>query len=245
MAILPVIDLKDGLVVRAVRGNRQDYQPVNSKLAIDPTPTCVAQGLVKRFGFDSVYVADLDAIGGCLPNWHALKQISDSGLRIWIDMGISSLEKASEVREFCDSNVSLEAIIIALESIDSPDSLRALAARICDLDQYVFSLDMRDGVPLNESPAWHEISPREIADLAVSVGFQRLIVLDLASVGSGEGPNVEDLCRHVRKSHPNCQLTSGGGVRNADDVRRFESAGCDYVLVASALHDGRINRDSI
>ncbi len=245
MAILPVMDLKDGQVVRAVRGQRAAYRPVTSTFSSEPSPSSVAKGLVEYFGFDLVYVADLDAIEGREPNWQGLQQISDSGLRVWIDMGLGSLARTREVCRFCDEHVSLGAIIIALESIDHPDSLAGFTSQVQDLDRYVFSIDLRDGAPLNQSPSWQGMSPRKIADLAVSVGFQRLIVLDLASVGSGEGPSVEILCRQIRAAHPHGQLTSGGGVRDASDVRRLESAGCDYVLVASALHDGRIDRDSI
>jgi len=32
----------------------------------------------------------------------------------------------------------------------------------------------------------------------------------------------------------------GGGVRGAEDLRSVAASGCDAVLVASALHDGRL-----
>ncbi len=39
---------------------------------------------------------------------------------------------------------------------------------------------------------------------------------------------------------PGVTLLAGGGVRNADDLRRLKASGCDAALVATALHDGRI-----
>ena len=36
-----------------------------------------------------------------------------------------------------------------------------------------------------------------------------------------------------------------GGVRDIEDVRRMQEAGIDYVLVASALHDGKITPEDV
>ena len=70
-AILPVIDLKGGIVVRGVAGQRDQYRPVESCFTADAQPASVAMGLTERFCFRQVYVADLDAIGGAEPNWPA------------------------------------------------------------------------------------------------------------------------------------------------------------------------------
>jgi phosphoribosylformimino-5-aminoimidazole carboxamide ribotide isomerase len=51
-----------------------------------------------------------------------------------------------------------------------------------------------------------------------------------------------DLCRRLRAARPSLELISGGGVRSHDDLRLLSSAGCDWVLVASALHDGRLSQ---
>ena len=83
----------------------------------------------------------------------------------------------------------------------------------------------------------------QIAAKALESGVRRLIVLDLADVGVGAGVGTGDLCRRLKNAYPHLQLTAGGGVRNIDDVRRLESCGVDYVLVASALHDGRIRSE--
>jgi uncharacterized protein related to proFAR isomerase len=40
------------------------------------------------------------------------------------------------------------------------------------------------------------------------------------------------------------RLLTGGGVSGADDVARLETAGCDGVLVATALHTGRLGQSS-
>jgi phosphoribosylformimino-5-aminoimidazole carboxamide ribotide isomerase len=109
----------------------------------------------------------------------------------------------------------------------------------------VFSLDLRNALPLTNSAAWHGMDAAGIAQVAVDCGFQRMIVLDLAAVGTGQGPATGPICRHLRASHPQLEIISGGGIRDLEDVRQLARDGCDTVMVSSALHDGRISAASI
>ena len=76
--------------------------------------------------------------------------------------------------------------------------------------------------------------------MALTCGVKRMIVLDLADVGVHQGPRTEVLCRRLRHQHPDLELTAGGGVRGPDDLNRLKECGVNLVLVASALHDGRL-----
>ena len=40
------------------------------------------------------------------------------------------------------------------------------------------------------------------------------------------------------------EVISGGGVRNWADIQSLDAAGCDGVLVASALHAGEFRADA-
>jgi phosphoribosylformimino-5-aminoimidazole carboxamide ribotide isomerase len=71
-------------------------------------------------------------------------------------------------------------------------------------------------------------------------GISRLIVLDLARVGGGAGTGTDDLCRHIASTYPQVEVIAGGGVAGPADLGRLASAGVRGVLVASALHDGRL-----
>jgi phosphoribosylformimino-5-aminoimidazole carboxamide ribotide isomerase len=70
-------------------------------------------------------------------------------------------------------------------------------------------------------------------------------VLDLARVGEGGGTGTEELCARLASAHPEVELIAGGGVRGIADVRRLGEAGVAAVLVASALHEGRLTRGEI
>jgi len=67
----------------------------------------------------------------------------------------------------------------------------------------------------------------------------RTIVLDLARVGSGAGPDVA-LIAEVHDAFPDLELLAGGGVRDVADLRALGDAGAAGALVATALHRGVI-----
>jgi hypothetical protein len=62
MQVIPVLDLLDGHVVRAVRGERTAYQPIHSPLAATSEPLHIARALLAASGARTLYIADLGAI---------------------------------------------------------------------------------------------------------------------------------------------------------------------------------------
>jgi phosphoribosylformimino-5-aminoimidazole carboxamide ribotide isomerase len=84
-----------------------------------------------------------------------------------------------------------------------------------------------------------------VAQRAVECGVHRLIVLDLARVGVAQGPSTAALCRDLLARWPQLEITTGGGIRNLDDLRHLQTAGVHGVLLASALHDGSLTADDL
>src|SRR5947209_7775724 len=62
MRIIPVLDLKAGLAVHAVAGDRAYYQPIRSILHQGSDPIGLARAYRDKLGLSDLYVADLDAI---------------------------------------------------------------------------------------------------------------------------------------------------------------------------------------
>jgi len=60
--IVPVIDLMDGRVVHARRGDRANYRPLQSVLTPSSEPAEVVRALLEFAPFPAIYAADLDAI---------------------------------------------------------------------------------------------------------------------------------------------------------------------------------------
>src|SRR5262249_2853306 len=135
----------------------------------------------------------------------------------------------------------LATIVAGLETLSSDAMLEELISLVGP-DRLVFSLDLLEGRPLlnTKIAAWQSLDPLAIAQRAIEVGVTRMIVLDLAQVGTGGGTSTNDLCRQLKRLRPNLEITSGGGVRGPADLELLAEAGCDFALVASALHDGRI-----
>jgi phosphoribosylformimino-5-aminoimidazole carboxamide ribotide isomerase len=239
LSILPVLDLMDGQIVRGVAGRRDTYRPIRSVLCRDAEPLTVARALVTHFGFQQAYVADLNALAGEEPAWGIYRQLSSCGLGLWIDAGLRNVERAQALATFEPFEMPIRGIIAGLESVPSPDILADVLACVGP-QRFVFSLDMHDGQPWTREPAWQTLKLEAILDAAVRMGIQRYTVLDLADVGMGRGVSTESVCRALRRRAPAVQITTGGGVRHMKDVQDALAWGCDFVLVASALHDGRM-----
>jgi phosphoribosylformimino-5-aminoimidazole carboxamide ribotide isomerase len=237
MRIIPVIDLMGGQVVRGVAGQRDLYRPIQSANCASSTPVDVATALAARFDFRELYLADLDAIAGRAPAWNTYQQLASAGLSLWVDAGVDTLLRA---RQLADWRPPLAGVIAGLESLAHLDLLAELVASV-GAERLVFSLDLKHGRPLVRAPQLAELSARQIADRAIQCGVRRLIVLDLAQVGVGAGLSTLELCAALKREHPALEITTGGGVRHAQDLSRIADAGCDAALVASALHDGRLS----
>ncbi len=241
--VIPVIDLKDGLVVRGVAGQREQYQPVKSLLTEGAEPGDIAQALACSFSAKEIYVADLDAIEGGEPDRDSLVQIAASGVTAWIDAGTGTPERCRYLMDLL-GEIPLDArLIVGLESVGSPRQLAA-CLEVIDPSRAIFSLDLQQGRPLDTKGHW-PAAPGEIAELAIAAGFSRLIVLDLAGVGMGDGIPTLALCRQLSGDYPDVEWISGGGVRGSKDLEAMGQHGISAALVASALHDGRLPvRDS-
>jgi phosphoribosylformimino-5-aminoimidazole carboxamide ribotide isomerase len=232
MDLVPVIDLKYGIVVHAVRGAREKYLPVQSLIASDARPATVARAFA-GLGFRSAYVADLDAIHGGPQDWQSYELIQREGLQLWIDAGADSIDRMNRLAAFGDCHV-----VLGTESLPSIDLVRRASALIPG--RIIASLDMKSDRVLARNSEWQAMPPAQLADQLIAAGVQRLILLDLDRVGSDEGIQVGSLCAEIHKSHPHVRLYVGGGVRTNADLDLLSEMGCDGALVATALHRNRI-----
>jgi phosphoribosylformimino-5-aminoimidazole carboxamide ribotide isomerase len=235
--VIPVLDLKAGLAVRAIGGEREHYQPLRTRLHQDSDPLGVARGFRDALNLRELYLADLDAIAGTAPNRALYQAIRSLGLDLWVDAGIR--DRAS-LPPLVDSDVT--TIVAGLETVRGPAALGAILDHVAP-DRLVFSLDLRAGRPLmaGDGTAWGTIDPFTLAGSAVALGVRRLLLLDLARVGTGRGAGTLPLLARLKEAHPGLEITVGGGIAGCDEVRALARAGAQAVLIGSALHDGRID----
>jgi phosphoribosylformimino-5-aminoimidazole carboxamide ribotide isomerase len=223
MEVIPVIDLKGGVVVHARAGDRKAYQPLASPLVEGSAPGAVVQGLLRLFPFRSLYVADLDAIEGRGDHDAVVARIAElePSLDIWVDKGIGS---AAAAAHWLERNPG--RLVIGSESQHDPSVLAELRGDT----RVVLSLDFRGEVFQG---------PKTLLD-DIALWPKRLIVMTLARVGSGAGP---DLARFtaIAARAPDRLVYAAGGVRNVADLRAAEAAGACGALIATALHSGAIS----
>jgi len=239
MRILPVIDLLDGLVVRAIRGERSSYRPLVAPRIAEPTPKCVGRFLAEGLGFREAYVADLDLIQGGSPNQTAWRELAEAGISLWLDAGTGTPVQGIALYAALQKIAPESRVIAGLETLNGPDALESLVACIPP-PHLVFSLDLKNGKPLTSSAEWPSDSPQEIARIAVEAGVSTIILLDLADVGTGKGLTSLPLLRSLRQTHPGVEWWVGGGIGCQDDVTAAEAAGATGCLVGSAIYDGKI-----
>jgi phosphoribosylformimino-5-aminoimidazole carboxamide ribotide isomerase len=235
--IIPVVDILGGIAVHAVRGRRKEYQPLKSTLSASTDPVDVAAA-VKAFGFGELYVADLDAITGGHPNSSLFKRVADeTGLELMIDAGVTSLKAAEEV---LDNGVS--RVIIGTETLLRL-SFAAEAVEIFGTERVMISLDLMGGHVLSGSKLGTLTEPMALLHEFQDMGISQIIVLDLAKVGSREGVNLPFLREVLR--NVKAEVFVGGGVRDMRDLIALKEIGMFGVLVATALHSGKISAEGL
>ena len=224
MDIIPVIDVRLGRAVAAVRGRRADYQPLATPLAAGSDPVDIARGYAALFTFPALYVADLDGIEGRGRDNGLTAQLAAAvpRMRLWVDDGASAREAVQRIAEAAHVTP-----VVGSESLRGDEDVAAL--RALPRDRYVLSLDFKDdrfvgpAAVLDEPQHW----PHAV------------IVMTLARVGSGEGPDLQRVAGIVARAGGR-RIYAAGGVRDRADIEALHAAGAAGVLIATALHAGTI-----
>jgi phosphoribosylformimino-5-aminoimidazole carboxamide ribotide isomerase len=242
MQVIPVLDLLDGHVVRAVRGERSAYRPIQSRLAPTSDPLAVARALLEASGAPTLYIADLGAIlqRGAHASTLAALRAALPGVELWLDAGFADYASMRALFELIDDaiaqhdSVAADSDLATLVPVFGTETLRDIhalhTAQRAGLAP-ILSLDHRAGellaaTTLDDSSAWWP---------------SRVIAMTLDQVGSYSGPDLATFERLRAQAAAHTTLMGAGGIRNRDDLAAAASTGATAWLVASALHDRRID----
>lgn len=221
MKVIPVIDLKAGQVVHAVRGQRLAYQAIAdfSCLTASSEPLCVVENFLQLYAFDCFYVADLDAICGTGDHANQITELLKKypGIEFWIDQG----------RQICDLQIEPDN----RREVIGTESQQTAACRINP--EYLLSLDFNQQALGH--PSWFE---------RTDFWPKTILAMTLARVGSNLGPDWQTLTGLANR-HPDKKLIAAGGIRDAQDLRRLESLGVYGALIATSLHSGTLKATDI
>jgi len=224
MQIIPVIDLKDGQVVHAVRGARSQYRPIhlNSRLTSRSDVEPVLAAFLALYPFDTFYIADLNAITATGNHNQLITSLLGQypDIRFWIDDGsqLSDIVPSTHPANY--------RAVIGTESQQSRPFRTSL--------DYILSLDFKQQQASGHSSWFTDAGmwPSEI------------IVMTLNRVGSSSGPDFQKLAE-LRFAYPDKKFVAAGGVRDVNDLIRLDEMGIDAALIATALHGGGLSGEEI
>jgi len=225
--IIPVLDIKSGQVVRAEGGRRESYRPISTPLSPDSDPVSVANGLRSLHPFSMFYIADLDAIEGRTPNREVLERLvrMPASPELWVDAGFYNEEDVAEA-------LAWPRVRPVVGSESQQDD--ALLRRFRNHPDLVLSLDFfGDGF---RGPPILQVEPALWPDT--------VIVMTLAKVGSGNGPDFSRLSE-VKSKAGDRAVIAAGGIRDDNDLRRLSQLGIAGALVATALHGGALTPNQL
>lgn len=224
MHIIPVIDVRHGVVVRAVAGNRENYQPIETPITASSDPVSMALGFRALFPFDAVYVADLGGIEGRGGDASLAARLADAlpDAGLWIDSGTATIEDARPLLLLPGL-----AVVIGSETVRTAKNASGLMAALGS--RSILSLDFRADAFLG---------PSELIEDAGSWP-ERVIVMTLGRVGGAAGPDLARL-ETIAVRAGDRRVYAAGGIRDLPDLEAARNAGAYGALVATALHAGTL-----
>jgi phosphoribosylformimino-5-aminoimidazole carboxamide ribotide isomerase len=225
MQIIPVIDLKNGIVVHAKQGNRDHYAPLKSGLCESSDIFDVIDAFWTIYRFPTVYIADLNAITQLSNNADLLADVLASfpHISFWIDGGYPLCN---------DGFRQLSNFLPVLGSESFHDDNISHIRRF--ENDFILSLDYSMAGELGAKTLFS----------APELWPEHIIIMSLPRVGSSQGPDVNRLASY-RKQYPQHKIIAAGGIRDSEDLRALEQIGIQQALVATALHDGSISPHDI
>lgn len=229
-----VMDILNGEVVHAKRGERDRYKPIHhfSTIVSSSDPLRIIQELKPQ----EVYIADLNRLMNTADNQNTLKELRNRATetQIMLDYGISVLK---DLKFAADAGIA-DNFVLGTETT-SVDLLEE--ASRSDISVSV-SVDLFNNKVLTRDKRL-KINPLLLIKKLNEYPIQDVIVLDLDRVGTKSGIDFDFLARAVACSEHN--ILCGGGVKSCEDITKMEEIGVKGALVATALHDRSIPASAI
>jgi len=231
MILYPAIDIKDGAVVRLLRG------AMDQATVFGSDPAAQARDF-KAQGFQWLHLVDLNgAIEGKPVNAAVVEAILAAvDLPVQLGGGIRDL---ATIELWLKKGV--RRVILGTIALRSPELVREACRQFPG--QIAVGIDARDGYVAVSG--WMEASQVRALDLALKfedAGVAAIIYTDINRDGALGGVNIEatvDLAYALTTP-----VIASGGVADLSDLvalKAQQKSGLDGVIVGRALYDGRID----
>jgi phosphoribosylformimino-5-aminoimidazole carboxamide ribotide isomerase len=220
MQIIPVIDLKDGIVVHAKQGNRDDYEPIHSGICKSANIFDVIDVFWTKYRFETTYIADLNAITRSGSNSELLADVLATypNITFWVDIGYPITNEDFLCRKNFIPVLGSESFhdgnIVGIEKFNK---------------NFILSLDYSINGPIGAPGLFSK----------QQMWPDNIIIMSLPNVGSNQGPDIDKLMAY-RQQYPQYNIIAAGGTRGIGDLKELKRIGIRQALVATALHNCKI-----
>ncbi len=215
------MDLLNGVVVHAIKGERTRYQPIVSRLSSSSKPIDIVKGFMDVYPFKTLYIADLNAIQQHQQdrfNHRVILEILEQfpHLQLWLDAGLNIFDSYFDnVRKLVKPILGTENFNNLNAYLNATDKLKR---------PFCLSLDfMANGYQ----------GPIELLETALNWPND-IIVMSLTQVGANAGADTSIFKALPIK--PQHRIYAAGGIRNIDDLFLLKSHQIHGALIATALH---------
>jgi phosphoribosylformimino-5-aminoimidazole carboxamide ribotide isomerase len=231
MILYPAIDIKDGQVVRLLRGEMEHAT------VFGDDPAAQARRFAEQ-GFTWLHLVDLNgAVEGKPVNAGVVEAIL-AAVKLPVQLG-GGIRDLATIEAWLSKGVS--RVVLGTVALKEPQLVR----EACKLypGRIAVGIDARDGFVA--VAGWMEASSVKALDLALQfedAGVSAIIYTDINRDGAMGGVNMEttvDLAYALTTP-----LIASGGVASIADLEALkaqEAAGINGVIVGRALYDGRID----
>ena len=230
MKIFPAIDLREGDVVRLLKG---DY---NQMTVYGENPLEVAEEF-EEAGAEFLHVVDLDgAIDGSTPNFAAVRDIIEgTGLKVEIGGGIRNEDIIVDYAQ-----IGALRVIIGTMAIKDPE----FTARMIKKHgrNVAVGVDISDGYVAIKG--WTEVTDKTVDEMfqeLIDYGVRTIICTDISKDGAMEGTNIELYKRLVEEYGDYVDIIASGGISTMDDLEKLHEIGVDGVIIGRAFYNGALD----
>ena len=209
MNIIPAIDIKNGKVVKAVKGNRDSYVPIENDSDFSSDPFKFIRKMTEIYHPSIFYIADIDSLMSESDNVDLIKDIASDNkyINFWVDIGGK-----------IDYRLTKKNIIPILCS-ESCSSIKNINYMYKD---YIHSYDYKNRLLGIDSFKNFDSSYKT-----------KVIFMNITDVGNKRGPDYKHISAMNKKS--SVQYYVGGGIKSTFDINKLELMGFSGVLVSSLL----------
>lgn len=228
MIIEPAIDLKDGKVVRLLKG---DFDTVHQ---VADDPVSVAKDFAAA-GAKVIHMVDLDgAKSGQRVNGDIVRSVTEqTGMKIELGGGIRSMADLEAVFA-----MGVWRAVVGSAAVTDPGFVRSAVLRYGDA--IAVGVDTQDGKV--KTAGWVENSGLDYLEFAKSMedmGVKTLIFTDIETDGALSGPSYDRL-KELKKA-VRCQIVASGGVSCNADIEHLAEMGLYGAIIGKAYYAGTID----